>query len=115
MNSSGWLRTKMVVNYTEEKFIMTVADIIGREFEENVTVIEILRDEFQITMNKYSTVISKEHIKKLKGPIGPYRLDRYILNDFQIQGLTFKKTRSQYIRYVFEMFYENELKKEDIE
>lgn len=59
-------------------------------------------------MDKYSTIISKEHIRKLKGPIGPNRLDLYILNDFQIQGFTFEKTRSQYIRYVFGIFKENE-------
>lgn len=113
MNSSGWFRTIMAKNYTEEKFLIAVADIIGKEFEQKLSVIEILKDKFLITMNKYSTLISKEHIRKLIGPIGPYRLDRYILNDFQIQGFTFEKTRSQYIRYVFNIFYENELKKED--
>ncbi len=113
MKSSGWLRSIMAVNYNEEKFLIAVADIIGKEFSQEISVIEILKDEFLITMDKYSTIISKDHISILKGPIGPYRLDRYILNDFQIQGLTFEKTRSQYIRYVFEIFYENELKKED--
>lgn len=111
MNSSGYLRAMMAVNYTEEKFLVAVADIIGKEFEQEVTIIEILEDHFLITMGKYSTIISKEHIRELKGSRGPYRLDRYILNDFKIQGLTFKKTRSQYIRYVFDIFYENELNK----
>ena len=113
MNSSGWMRTIMATNFSEEKFLIAVADIIGKEFEKEVSVIEILKDEFLITMSKYSTIISKEQIRKLKGPIGPYRLDRYILNDFQIQGLTFEKTRSQFIRYVFNKFHENEVKKED--
>ncbi len=113
MNSSGYIRAIMAVNLTEEKFLMVVADIIGKEFNEDISVIEILKDEFLITMNNYSTIISKDHVRTLKGPIGPYRLDRYILNDFQIQGLTFEKTRSQYIRYVFNIFYENELKKKD--
>ena len=115
MNSSGWLRTIMAVNYSEKKFLMQVTNTIGKEFLEDVNVIEFLKDEFLITMVNYSTIISKDHIRKLKGPIGPYRLDRYILNDFQIQGFRFEKTRSQYIRYVFDIFYENELKKEDFE
>ena len=115
MNSSGWFRTMIAINYSEEKFLIAVVDIIGKEFEQEVSVIEILKDKFLITMREYSTIISKDHINKLNGPIGPYRLDRYILNAFQIQGFTFKKTRSQYIRYVFNIFYENELKKEDIE
>ncbi len=113
MNSSGWLRSIMAVNFSEERFLITVADIIGKEFVSDIIVIEILKDEFLISMGGYSTIISKDLIKKLKGPIGPYRLDRYILNDFQIQGFEFKKTRSQYIRYVFGIFYENEIKKED--
>ena len=115
MNSSGWLRSIMATNYSEEKFLVAVTDIIGKEFKQDICVIEILKGEFLITMNNYSTVISKDHIRKLKGPIGPYRLDRYILNDFRIQGFIFEKTRSQYIRYVFGIFYENEIEKEDIE
>lgn len=113
MNSSGWMRTMMASNLSEEKFLMVVADIIGKQFEQDIAVIEILKGEYLITMGKYSTIISKGLIRTLKGPIGPYRLDKYILNDFQIQGLTFEKTRSQYIRYVFNIFYDNELKKED--
>ncbi len=101
----------MAVNYSEEKFLIAVADIIGKEFEFEVSVIEILEDEFLLTMDKYSTIISKDYIKELKSPRGPYRLDRYILNDFQIQGLKFEKTRSQYIRYVFEVFSEKDLEK----
>lgn len=30
MNSSGWFRTIMAKNYTEEKFLIAVADIIGK-------------------------------------------------------------------------------------
>lgn len=44
MNSSGWLRTIMAVNYSEEKFLLVVADIIGKEFKREISVIEILKD-----------------------------------------------------------------------
>lgn len=51
--------------------------------------------------NEYSTIINKGMIRKLKGPIGPYRLDKYVLNDFKIQGFKLDKERSQYIRNVY--------------
>ncbi len=52
------------------------------------------------------STLLKGGFKDLKGPIGPYRLDRYILEAFMIQGFSFDKKRSQYIRYVFGIFDE---------
>ena len=54
MNSSGWIRAMMAVNYDEEKFLKAVGDIIGKEFEKEVLILEIL--------NGY-----KETIQKLLG------------------------------------------------
>lgn len=48
--------------------------------------------------------MEKDLISKLKTSIGPYRLDRYILESFEIQGFEFDKRRSGYIRYVFGRF-----------
>ena len=106
MNSSGWIRTIMARNYTEEKFLLAVADIIGKEFGKEVLVLEITKENYLILFDSYSITLSKDRIKDLKGPIGPYRLDRYILEAFMIQGFSFDKKRSQYIRYVFGIFDE---------
>lgn len=111
MNSSGWIRAIMAANYDEEKFLKAVCDIIGKEFEDEVLILEITKDNYFISFDTYSMIIGKDMIGKLKGPIGPYRLDRYILEAFMIQGFKFEKRRSQYIRYVFSIFEEWELKK----
>ena len=111
MNSSGWIRSIMAVNYDEEKFLKAVGDIIGKEFEKEVLILEILKDNYLISFDKYSMIIGRDMIGNLKGPVGPYRLDRYILEAFIIQGMTFDKRRSQYVRYVFSIFEEWELKK----
>lgn len=101
MNSSGWIRTIWAVNMKEEEFLMKICDTMGREFESEITVLNIMENEYLIVLKEYSTIINKAMIRKLKGPIGPYRLDKYILNDFQIQGFSFDKERSQYIRNVY--------------
>ncbi|MDR7856504.1 hypothetical protein [Tissierella sp.] len=106
MNSSGWMRSIMASNYDEEKFLFTVGDIIGREFETPVTIMEVFKGNFLVFFNKFSLELTKDKIKELKGPIGPYRLDKYILQSFMIQGFKFDKRRSQYIRYVFGIFEE---------
>lgn len=106
MNSSGLIRTIMAKNYDEEKFLFAVGDIIGKEFEISVTILEIIKDNYLISFDKLSIILTKDKIKRLKGPIGPYRLDKYILQAFMIQGYRFDKRRSQYIRYVFGIFEE---------
>lgn len=104
MNSSGWIRTVMAAKYDEEKFLFAVGDIIGKEFETKVTILEIIKDNYLILFDNFSILLNKDKIKELKGPIGPYRLDKYILQTFMIEGFRFDKRRSQYIRYVFGIF-----------
>ena len=104
MNSSGWIRSMIAANYAEEKFLKAVGDIIGKEFDKEVLILEITKDNYLISMDEYSLIIDKTMISNLKGPIGPYRLDRYILEAFMIQGIAFDKRRSQYVRYVFGIF-----------
>lgn len=104
MNSSGWLRSMMAANMEMEEFLLRVADIIGREFEKDVLVMEIMKGEYMIGFGDYRIFISRDMVEQLKGPIGPYRLDKYILNDFIIQGFRFDKRRSQYIRNVYGVF-----------
>jgi len=42
--------------------------------------------------------MSKKFIDDIKSPYG---VDKYILEDFEKQGLIFDRTRSQYIQYCF--------------
>lgn len=101
MNSQGWIRGLMAANYDTEKFLLHVADCISREFEREVVVKKLSNDNYMIRMGEYSLNINKEEIEKHKGSIGPYRLDKYILNNFREQGFEFDKKRSQYIYYVY--------------
>jgi len=105
MNSSGWIRTIMAVNYDEEKFLRIVLDTMSKEFDKAIIVLEIIKDNYLISFDEYSVIMDKGMIKDLKGPIGPYRLDRYILESFMIQGFKFNKSRSQYIRNVFGILF----------
>lgn len=101
MNSQGWLRSIMVANMDAEKFLIYVAGVIGREFEEQVLVLEILKDEYMVIFKEYGTLISRSLVEKLKMEFDPYLVDKYILNDFIKQGFEFDRRRSQYIRYVY--------------
>ena len=101
----------MAVNYDEEKYLKAVGDIIGKEFEKDILILEVLKNNYLISLDEHSLLIDKDMISNLKGPIGPYRLDRYILEAYMIQGMKFDKRRSQYIRYVFGIFEDYELQK----
>lgn len=104
MNSSGWLRSIIAVNMDAEKYLIHVADTIGREFEKEVLVMEIMKDDYMVSFGEYTTIISKDMVEKLKMDFDPYKVDKYILNDFRIQGHKFDKRRSGYIRNVFGVF-----------
>lgn len=104
MNSSGWLRSIMAVNMEAEKFLIHVADIIGKEFEEDVLVLEVLKGEYMVIFKEYTSLISEDLVEKLKMEFDPYLVDKHILNDFIKQGFEFDKRRSQYIRNVYGVF-----------
>ncbi len=100
MNTSGYIRGYMAKNMKAEDFIKVVVSALNREFKEvkEGVQLENINDEFTITMKKYNITMSKEHIDKLKSPYG---IDKYILEEFEKQGFTFEKNRSQYIQYCF--------------
>ncbi|MGN9166191.1 hypothetical protein ACTNDY_13075 [Tissierellaceae bacterium HCP3S3_D8] len=100
MNTTGFIRGYMVKNMKAEDFIKIVVSDLNKEFEEvkEGVKLENTNDEFIITMEKYRITVSKELIDKLKSPYG---IDKYILEEFEKQGFTFDKNRSQYIQYCF--------------
>ncbi len=100
MNTSGYIRGYMAKNMKAEDFIKVVVSALNREFEEikEGVSLEYKDKEFIISMGKYQVVMSKELIDKLKSPYG---IDKYILEEFEKQGFTFERNRSQYIQYCF--------------
>lgn len=101
MNSSGYIRGYMSKNMNAEDFIKVVVKALGREFEGEEVTLERVNSLFEITMKDYKVKISKEFIDELKSP---YRIDRYILEEFESQGFTFERNRSQYFKYCFSNF-----------
>ena len=100
MNTSGYIRGYMSKNMKAEEFIVVVVSALNKEFVEikNRVRLDKINDEFIVTMDEYVITLSKELIAKLKSP---YRVDKYILEEFEKQGFNFDRNRSQYIQYCF--------------
>jgi hypothetical protein len=97
MNTTGYIRGYMAKNMNAEDFIKVVVKALSREFEEEVQLKNI-NDGFIIRMKDYKIIISKELIDKLKSS---YKIDRFILEEFENQGFNLDRNRSQYIQYCF--------------
>ncbi|MBU5439881.1 hypothetical protein KQI42_17860 [Tissierella sp. MSJ-40] len=98
MNTTGFIRGYMAKNMSAEDFIKVVVTALSREFEEEVKLEKINDDKYLIAMDGYSITMNKELIDELKSPYG---LDKYILENFENQGIIFDRNRSQYIKYCF--------------
>lgn len=109
MHNSNWLRSLMAANYDEEKFLVQVGEAIGEEFEDDVVILEIIKDNYMIKMDEYSIILNKKVVNKLKGPSGPYRLDKFILESFEDQGLMVNYTNSEYIKNVYGIVEDEEV------
>lgn len=97
MNTTGFIRGYMSKNMSNEDFMEVVRKALSREFENEVKLNKI-NNKFQIVMSSYRVEMSKETVDEFKSP---YRIDRYILEEFERQGFTFDRSRSQYIQYCF--------------
>lgn len=98
MNTTGFIRGYMAKNMSAEDFIKVVVTAISREFEEEVKLEKTNDGKYLIAMDGYGITMSKKFIDDIKSPYG---VDKYILEDFEKQGLIFDRTRSQYIQYCF--------------
>lgn len=100
MNTSGYIRGYMAKNMKAEEFIVVVVSALNKEFEEIKNGVKLgkINDEFIVSMDEYGVTLSKEQIDMLKSP---YRVDKYILEEFKKQGFNFDRNRSQYIKYCF--------------
>lgn len=104
MDDSGRIRFDMADQYNEEMFLKEVADTISKEFDKEIIVLEIGEGRYIINFGEYSLELTKQMIKKLKTPLAPYKLDRFILESFEVEGFEFDKRRSEYTREVFSLF-----------
>lgn len=104
MDNPRQIRFDMADRYNEEKFLNEVADTISKEFEKELIVLEIGEGRYIIRFGEYSLELTKQMIKKLKTPLAPYKLDRFILESFEVEGFEFDKRRSKYTREVFSLF-----------
>lgn len=101
MNTTGFIRGYMAKNMNDDDFIKIVVVALSREFEEDVKLKNVNKDEFLISIKDYKVILSKELIKKLKSPYG---IDKFILEEYENQGFNLNKNRSQYIRYCFGIY-----------
>lgn len=101
MNTTGFIRGYMAKNMNDDDFIKIVVAALSREFEEDVKLKNVNKDEFLISIKDYKVILSKELIKKLKSPYG---IDKFILEEYENQGFNLNKNRSQYIRYCFGIY-----------
>lgn len=105
MNTQGWLRGLMAKNMEDELFVRHVAECLSKEFDLPVNVFEG-KDEYAIRLDQYEVTISKATANELRKR-GAYTLDRMLLDELKKKGLEFSNDRSQYIRYCYEIFYED--------
>jgi hypothetical protein len=101
MNTTGMIRGYMSQNMKAEEFIKVVVKALSCEFEKNVKLESINENNFKIALDNFQVTMGVELINKLKSPYG---VDKYILEEFEKQGLKFDRNRSQYIQYCFGNF-----------
>ena len=97
MNTTGFIRGYMSKNMSDRDFMEIVRKALSREFEDRVELNE-RNNKFEIVMNSYKIEMTKEIVEEVKSPYG---IDRYILREFERQGFSFDRDRSQYIQYCF--------------
>ena len=98
MNTTGMLRGYMSKNMKAEEFIKVATKALSCEFEKEFDLESICDDEFKITLDDFVVILNEKLINRLNKPYG---IDRFILESFEEQGITFDRNRSQYVQYCF--------------
>ncbi|MGM8365620.1 hypothetical protein ACLIBG_09065 [Virgibacillus sp. W0181] len=107
MNSQGWIRGLIAKNYNNEKFVSFVVKVLGMEFELSSSVTWREDGRALIKLGSYQALVSSVTLEELQSH-GAYTLDRFLLEVFEEQGLSYAVDRSQYIRYCMEEFTDDE-------
>jgi len=102
MNTQGWIRGFMAKNMETDKFLYHVVECLSREFGKDSHITDA-DEEFTIKLDAYECSISMESATILKKR-GAYVLDKYLLDQLRAKGFEFEVTRSQYIRYCYNIF-----------
>jgi hypothetical protein len=70
---------------------------LAREFGVEVNTVSVKQNEYVIMFKGYNTFISTDLINELKAK-SPYSVDRFLLQKFRNQGVSFSERRSQYLK-----------------
>lgn len=99
MNSQGQLRAQIANSYSTDDFTKYVAICIGREFNTKVEYSNT-NDEYTFKFNEMIVNLPKNYAVQLQNK-NPYAIDKYILDEFSVQGFNFIKEKSQYLRSIY--------------
>ena len=102
MNTTGFIRGYMSKNMKTEDFIGVVVSALNREFEEikNGVKLDKINDDFIVAIDEYKLTLSKALIDSLKSPYG---VDKYILEEFEKQGLILIKIEANIFNIVWKL------------
>lgn len=106
MNSNGFARGLLAKNYSGEKFLLHVSDVIERQLKEwsdafEVIVMKLVDYEFVVKKgNRYfELVISEQELDTLQAT-GPFALDRFVWKELEKQGVAIVREYGDYIERV---------------
>ncbi|MDQ0484049.1 hypothetical protein [Guptibacillus hwajinpoensis] len=106
MNSNGFIRGLMAKDYSREKFLLHVADVIERQLKEwsevyEVMVMKLVNYEFVVKMDNryYEVVISEKELDTLQAT-APFALDRFVWKELEKQGIEIVRGYGDYIERV---------------
>jgi len=102
VNTQGWIRGLIAYNSPVEKFINFVLNTISNEFEFEFSILDN-DNSYIFNFDKYIVEVLKTDTINLQ-TLGPYALDKYLLESLKKQGFNFDCHRSQYIEYCYGIF-----------
>ncbi len=108
LNTSGFIRGYLVKGLGIDELIMKICKWLSIEFKEVSGGVKYRKkdEEYVISMNGYTVVLNDKILENIKGN---YAIDKYILDEFQKQGFEFDKNRSQYIKYCYGIYNNNQI------
>ena len=106
MNRNGFARGLMAKNYSGEKFLLHVSDVIERQLKEwndayEVMVMKLVDYEFVVKKDNgyYELMISEKELDTLQAT-APFALDRHVWKELEKQGVEIVRGYGDYIESV---------------
>lgn len=106
MNISGFTRGILAKNYSSEKYLLHVCDVIERqlkEWDDEYEVMAMKLVDYELVVKKenkyYEMVLSEKDIETLQNK-SPFSLDRHVWKELERQGLEIVRGYGNYIESV---------------